>query len=133
MTGDAVQGSFSLFLTLLHGSASAAVCEGYPGLLHDLGCARVPVLMEPLSQQLTVGLVVPTALASTVQLKTYTAEQIAYLLDGQKTSTKDMPKGVEYGFNKNLDEHWANVSRLPFIMTIKNPNDKIPQRSQMSH
>ena len=48
MTGDTVQGSFSLILTLLRGSASAAVGEGYPGLLHEIGCTRVLVLLEPL-------------------------------------------------------------------------------------
>ena len=49
----------SLFYTLQRGSAKAAVGEGDPGLLHKLECARVLVLLEPLSQQSTVGLAVP--------------------------------------------------------------------------
>ena len=60
MTRHTVQGSFSLFLTLLRGSASAVVDKGYPGLLHELGCDRVLVLLDRLSQQSTVDLVDPT-------------------------------------------------------------------------
>ena len=46
---DTLQGSFSLFYTLQHGSTKAVAGEGHPGTIHELECARVLDLLDGIS------------------------------------------------------------------------------------
>ena len=54
------QGSFSLFFMLLHGFREGHGRQGQPDFYTSSRCARVLVLLDPLSQQPAVGLADPT-------------------------------------------------------------------------